>query len=302
MLIEPTRDFEVTIKLPMIGDTKYIFSNNLKVSQMVQYLREKGMLSKPLRDYYVMHENTELDLDLPLHVYNIEEGVLPVLSSTFGLHIVDEYSNELYVTVNARTDTILDIKKKVRNNGKQTQEKHSFRDGGEYTIAKHVKVYENINQMRLYKQTGNMYEMLDDDWAIKDCGLENNTKLYLIYYDWDGSFESWTQSPLFHYPLHLGPQYPAKFYRSIKDPNKAMAGHLNHDSPIVAPIEGQELELDFVGKQCEGRTVLSVALRLQEQYDVPVRNIKIYNCRYKLCQLNEVFYLDEYSYYFVYFF
>ena len=66
------RDIEITIKLPMTEDKKYRFSNILKVSQIVQNLREEGMLSKPLKDYYVMRGNTELDLDLQLHVYNLK--------------------------------------------------------------------------------------------------------------------------------------------------------------------------------------------------------------------------------------
>ena len=59
-----------------------------------------------------------------------------------------------------------------------------------YTITKHVKVYENVNQMRLYKQNENVYEMLDNDSNLNDCGMENNAKLYLVYYDWDGTYES----------------------------------------------------------------------------------------------------------------
>ena len=118
MLIEPARNLKETIKLPLKGEQNLTFSNNYKVSQMLQTLHDTKMLSKPVRDYYVLQGDVELDLDLPIHVYNIEKGVLQVLPATFGLHIVDERGSKLYITVNTKIDTILDVKKKIATNSK----------------------------------------------------------------------------------------------------------------------------------------------------------------------------------------
>ncbi len=300
MVLEPARDIEVTIKLPTSEDNKYKFPNDLKVSQMVQNLREMGMLSKPLKDYYVMHGNTEVDLNLPLHVYDLEKGVIEILSSTLGLHVVDEYNDILYVSVNVKTDTILDVKKMVANNRKQIQEVHISDPSGQssppgYTITKYVKVYENVNQMRLYKQNGNVYEMLDNDSNLKECGMQNNGKLYLVYYDWDGSYESRDADfTKYHSSFQFGNynwyKKPAKFYRIFGDPDNVRLA--------------KDFELGFIGRICGGRTVLSVTLRLQEQFDVPVRNIKIYNQRYQLCRFSDKFIIsnDSQAYFFVYFF
>ena len=294
LVIGPAKDVQVTIQLPMIEEKQYKFSNNLKVSEMLQDLRRKGMLWKPLKDYYVMHGDTELDLDMPLHVYNIEEGALQVMPTTFGVHVIDEFNDRLYVTVNAKTDTIADIKKKVARNSKQIQETHWEGQDQPYCILKHVKVYENVNQMRMYIQNGNVYDLLCDDCTIKESGVTKNKKLHLVYYDWESSCETVQAA----YNLHAdrsGYENPVKFYCGNGDPN---------DIAINPPLAQKEFELDFIGRNCTGRTILSVALRLQEQFDIPMKNIHIYSQYYQLCQLNDVVFIHEAqsAYFFVYFF
>ncbi len=238
MVLEPARDLKVTFKLPLEGEQNLTFSNNFKVSDMLQALHDKKMLSRPVEDYYIVHGATELDLDMPLHVYNIERGVVQVLPATFGVQIVDEYDDKLYITVNTKTDTILDVKKMIANNYNV-----------EYTDknTNHLKPYKNVSQMRIYIQNGRAYDLLSDECTIKNSGAENNTKLYLVYYDWVFSAS--------HQFYH---------YTQVPEPQK------------VYKPENVERELEFVGQNCIGRTVLSVALRLQEQLNVPVQKIQMY--------------------------
>ena len=243
MVLEPARDLKVTFKLPLEGEQNLTFSNNFKVSDMLQALHDKKMLSRPVEDYYIVHGATELDLDMPLHVYNIERGVVQVLPATFGVQIVDEYDDKLYITVNTKTDTILDVKKMIANNCKG-------KNNVEYTDqhTNKLKAYENVSQMRIYIQNGKAYNLLSDDCTIKNSGAENNTKLYLVYYEW----VSMASQQFYHSTIQVLEPYETY--------NRENVGR----------------ELEFVGQNCLGRTVLSVALRLQEQLNVPVQKIQMH--------------------------
>ena len=253
MLLEPAKNVEVTIVPPTKGRQKLTFNNNLKVSEMLQALHEKKILLKPVKDYIAMQGEIELDADLPIHMYNIEKEAVQIRSATFGVHIVDEFNALLYITVNTKTDTVLDVKKLIANIPVN------------HPNNPNVKAYDNVSQMRLYIQNGDTYNLLSDECKMKNSGAQNNTRLYLVYHVWE--------------PKGVG------FYRVRQVPQQVISRNR----------AGQGEELDIVW---EKHTVLSLALRLQEQFDIPVQNIQIYRyaCKgremrysYELCQLDYVF-------------
>ena len=314
MVLEPARDISFTIKIPTIGERKFSFSNDCRISQILQHLLDKKLLSGPLKEQVLMLRDKQLDMVMPIHVYDIEKhgGVLRVLPVSIGLCIVDEYNDEMYVTVNTKLHTILDVKKKIAGNCKTPNSYHALATYQAIMTAQvmqlqqlqqseqiqHLrqlqgqmqqlgmttsmnltdflpkvdtpiqpKVYENPEHMRLYVQQGEVYKPLYDDYSIKDSGVEHNSKLYLIYYGWGPG----RQGPQTQYVMSN------KYARFTK-------GELNHQNQPAT----QGGEIDFVGRPEVGQTLLSAALKIQEQLDVPVENMQIYTCRTSFrCNLHQ---------------
>ncbi len=228
MVLDPAKDIEVTIKLPSMPERKFIFSNNFTPIQVLQHLQNEEMLLVPAEDHFTLLHDEELPHDMPLHLYNINTAI-QIKRAKIGLNIIDEYNHRLYVTIR-RTDTLLDVKNKISGACRQN------------------KMYQSLDQMKIYIQNGAAYNLLQDDCSIKTSGVENNCTLYMIYYDWDSGDSQ------------------IKFY----------VGEFTDWAEREGPKSMQQM-VDFVGREsAHGRTALSVALRIQDQHDIPVQSMEIY--------------------------
>ncbi len=120
MVLEPAKNISFAIRIPMRGEKRFSFSNNARVFQVLQHLLDNKLVSGTLKEQILMLQDIQLDMDMPLHVYDIEKhgGVLRVLPVSIGLCVIDEYNDEMYVTVNTKLHTILDVKKKISGNCK----------------------------------------------------------------------------------------------------------------------------------------------------------------------------------------
>ncbi len=229
MVLEPAKKIEVKIKLPSMAERKFTLSNNFTPSKVLQHLQNEEMLLIPAEDYFLLLGDKELPHDMPLHLYDINT-VIQIKRVKIGLNIIDEYNDRLYVTVNRKSDTILDVKKKTSGTSRQN------------------KMYQSPDQIRIYIQNGAAYNLLQDDCSIKTSGVENDCTLYMIYYDW-GSRDS-----------------QIKFY----------VGEFTDWGKREGPKYTKQI-IDFVGREsAHGRTALSVALRIQDQHDIPVQSMEIY--------------------------
>ncbi len=231
MVLEPAKDIEVTIKLPSMPERKFTFSNNFTPSKLLQHLQNEGLVFRPPEDYYLLLSDKELPNDIPLHSYSMTTAI-KIQRVTIGLQIIDEYNEKLYVTVNPKTDTILDVKKRLI---------------GRWGDYKNIKVYDKLDQTRIFIAKNKGYHLLKDNCSIKDCGVENEGILYMIYYDWD----------------------PAQ--------NTSITFYIGQWNLNGEPRNTQKT-FDFVGRTSVcGRTALSLALRIQDQYDIPAQDIAIYS-------------------------
>ncbi len=284
MVLEPAKDITFSIKIPMMGEKQFSFSNNSRISHVLQHLLDSKLISGQLKEQILMLQDKQLDMDMPLHVYDIEKhgGLLRVLPLLIGVCVVDEYNDEMYVTVNTKLHKILDVKNKIAANCKMPNSnmfaayKEVMQSSGQagtnqanqmygqpnqqamfglsmINLSIFSKVYENPEHMRLYVQQGESYKLLQDDCLIKDSGLEQNSKLHLIYYGWGPG-------------QYAGAVQTYKYARFTK-------GRIDPQSLCVRQPEG---EITFVGKATAGHTLLSAALKMQEQLDIPVENIQIY--------------------------
>ncbi len=229
MVLEPAKDTEVTIKLPSFKERKFTFSNNFTPFKVLQRMQNEGLIFRPTEDYFLQLGDKELSNDIPLHLYNINTAI-KIQRVTKGLQIIDEYNERLYVTVNPKIDTILDVKRKIT---------------GRWGTKK-IKVYDKLDQMRIYIEKNEEYHLLNDNCSIQNSGVENDGILYMIYYDWDPAKSN------------------TKFY---------MGEWTQNGEPRIT-----QRMLDFVGRESAcGRTALSLALRIQEQYEIPAQGIEIYS-------------------------
>ncbi len=226
MVLEPVKDIEVTIKLPLMPERKFTYSNNITPLKVLQHLKNEGILFRPTKDYLLLHGEQELPQELPLHFYNVDR-VIQIKRTKIGLYIIDEYNDRLYITVNSTTDTILDVKEKITGTWGRTKE------------------YGKLDQMKIYIQNDEAFNLLEDDCLIKKAGAEDNSKLYMIYYGWD----------------------------SGKSAIKFFIGELTRCGKKVKRLD-QTLDIAG-GDGAKGRTAVSLALRIQEQYDIPAHGIRI---------------------------
>ena len=279
----------------MKGEKQMTFSNSLRVHQVLQQLVDQKLLSGVLKQQTFMLGDKQLEMNMPLHVYNIDKngGRLRILPSSIGVCIIDEYNDGIFLTVNTKLDTILDLKRKIARTSKmsdtnfgmvmyqrfmktQTALMHTPLWPGSGSTTPRLehaqpsfhmttKVYENPEQMRLYIKEGEAYTLLFDDCSIKDSGAENNTKLYLVYNDWGAQHAQ--QSGVWGEGYGVNIQDYPRFYRNKK---------LDLQSSTAS---GDGKELTFVGRCSMGQTLLSAALKIQEQYDIPVESMEIYRER-----------------------
>ncbi len=313
MVLEPAKDIKITFKLPMKGERQLTLSNSLRVHQMLQELANKKLLSGILKQQTVMLGDEQLEMNMPLHVYNIDrqDRKLTILPPSIGLSIIDEYNDSIYLNVNTKLDTILDLKRKIARTSKlsdtnfgmvmyqrfmKTQQtllntstspesyypyEHAGLQWSQPHFHMSTKIYENPDQMRLYMKQGNGYNLLEDDCSIKDLGAENTDTLYLVYNDWGSNgLNIW--SPYSDHAVKAR-GYP-RFFRAKK---------LDLQSGTAL---GKGEEIKVVGRCCMGQTLLSVALKIQEQFDIPVESLVIYReieevdeqtMKFEKCELNE---------------
>ena len=262
MVLEPAKNIEVTVTLPSQAQRDLILSNNLNSDQVLQLVRQNKMISKPVKDYFIKYGDKELDKTLPLHTYNIEKGaeVLKIVPYKINLHVIDEYCNKLCVFADIRVDKVLDMKQQIVGKCGFTQADYPQHS----QMNTYCKEYNNPKRMKIFMNNGELYDSLEDHSLIKDYGLENNTELYMIYYDW-GDHHMYFQRP-----IHLN-EKGSLAYRGIHE-----HGFPNHKKTLLFFAHGAEGEYSKHKIPCQCST-LSLALRIQEQFDIPVENIRMYH-------------------------
>ncbi len=264
MVLEPAKNNDVTVILPSLARGQLTFSNDSTCEQVLHKVHENKMISRPIKDYLIKYGDKELDRKLPLHKYNIEKGagVLKIVPYKINLQVIDEYSNKLCVLIDTKSDTALDIKQHIIGNCNFILPSIFSGVGA----AQMSKEYTNTKRMKLFAQTGKSYNLLEDDCLVKNYGLENNGELYMIYYDWDDNHE-------YEYTDQHGHE---RYFICAKD--KFRLGRYVKLSSFAHGSWGQSKSFTSKNNNSYGnRSTLSLALRMQEQFDIPVENIEIYH-------------------------
>ncbi len=267
MVLERAKDISVTVILPSQAQRQLTFSNNLTVNQVLQHIREEKMMSRPVKDYFIKYGDKELDAKLPLHAYNIEKGeeFLRIVPYKINLHVIDEYSNKLCVFVDARLDTVLDIKQQIIGDCKFKRVPMGYQPGQDTLLLNFSKEYSNPKRIKLFMQNGESYNLLEDECPIKDYELDNHTELFMIYYDWGDH--------------HLCCRLIGKptLVKSIMEPG-TMLPREHNNAPLsffAHGTSGECISFKYDDNVSWARSTLSLALRIQEHFDIPVENIKM---------------------------
>ena len=251
MIIEQAEDIPLTIRLPVKNEVA-TFKNCTTIRQIIQLMVDKNCITSPSQNCCLLYDNKELDHDMPLHWYNIQEGsVLNLERQNIGLKIFDESGDTLYVVADRKSSKVIDIKQNIADNVKYydiqlTAGKYS--ESGDYKMPAPVKVYENIKQMHLYIKNDKMYNLLEDDKTVSHYNVKQNTTLYLVYYDWVGEYRSAKRETKFN--LYLG-------------------GNLNDDKTEYIGWQSVT-SLEIISPSAASVTLLSMLLRIQEQYNIPI--------------------------------
>lgn len=277
MVIEDVDELSIKIGLPFRGDVEKTFKDCTTVGEVITWLiQSKYIYGQRCKNYYLSSCKLfieEVDYCMPLHWFGLHNGSrLTLESEMIGLKIVDEYGDKLFVRMNQNSETVLDVKRKIAGNSKTIGSEYI--NGNRYHPQhkpyrqQPVKVYENIEQMRLYKKMpfSSIFDLLDDKETL--CGLTNGATLYLVHYDWG----------LTHRDLPPNSHPTPKFYVYNGD-RAGSRTFLERLSAAFLPQQDYHdyTLLDVVFLPPHGSiTLLSCLLRIQEQCDIPVHAMHVY--------------------------
>ena len=136
--------------------------------------------------------DTQLENNLPLHYYGIENGSkLTVVKPYVTVTVEDNYGSKIYKRID-RKDTINLVKMKLSRMSEPSSAEPGNMSYSVYSTdedglrVKSVIKHRNIADLRLYRVTAeeDYIELDDDDVTIEDYKLRDGEKLYLLSYNW----------------------------------------------------------------------------------------------------------------------